>query len=49
MIRSAQGRRWLGWKSVGGERWVTPFTQIMVVVCVASFVGLCLLVMGGEQ
>ena len=23
-------------------------TQIMVVVCVASFVGLCLLVMGGE-
>ena len=22
-------------------------TQIMVVVCVASFVGLCLLVMGG--
>lgn len=24
-------------------------TQIMVVVCVASFVGLCLLVMGGEQ
>lgn len=24
-------------------------TQIMAVVCVASFVGLCLLVMGGEE